>query len=113
VFATFAISTVAFALGCALIFALFWIGVALLLLVPTLFVTSSVGVLVYIWAMASVVVARWLYSVAPNNLKAAVKQADPKQVQNGLVEREEKMHVGTQDGKEDGLDPQDMKQADL
>ncbi|KAM5356522.1 hypothetical protein ACJ41O_003168 [Fusarium nematophilum] len=63
-FATFSLSTVAFALGAAIIFALFWIGVAFMLLVPTLLVTSSVAVLVWGWAVGSFIVARWLYTYA-------------------------------------------------
>ncbi|KAH7362742.1 hypothetical protein B0T11DRAFT_318355 [Plectosphaerella cucumerina] len=64
-FSIFALSTVAFALGAALIFALFWIGVALLVLVPTIFLTSSIGVLVWLWAAGTFVVARKLWSLAP------------------------------------------------
>ncbi|KEY72915.1 hypothetical protein S7711_06745 [Stachybotrys chartarum IBT 7711] len=60
-FTTFALSVVAFALGAALLFALFWIGVALLVLVPTLLVTASLGLLLWAWAVGSFVVARWLY----------------------------------------------------
>jgi hypothetical protein len=72
-FATFVISTVAFALGAAIIFALFWIGVALLLLVPTLFVTFSVGVLVWIWAVASFVVGKWIYNMVPVSVKGIAR----------------------------------------
>ena len=64
-FLVFSLSTVAFALGAALVFALFWIGVAFMLLVPTLLVTFSVAVLVWAWAVGSFVVARWLYDHAP------------------------------------------------
>jgi hypothetical protein len=44
---------------------LFWIGVAFMLLVPTLLVTSSIAVLVWGWAVGSFLVARWLYQHAP------------------------------------------------
>lgn len=64
-FAVFALSTVALALGSALVFSLFWIGVALLVLVPTLFLTSSIGLLVWLWAAGSFLVARKLWSLAP------------------------------------------------
>ncbi|CAM1502755.1 Fc.00g075310.m01.CDS01 [Cosmosporella sp. VM-42] len=73
IFATFAISTVAFALGSAIIFSLFWIGVAMLLLVPTLLVTFSIAVLVWGWAVGSFVVARWLYNHAPVGVKGDVE----------------------------------------
>ncbi|TWU78331.1 hypothetical protein ED733_008527 [Metarhizium rileyi] len=63
-FATFALCTVIFGLGAAIVFALFWIGVALLLLVPALLVTSSVAVLVWIWTVGGFMVARWLYQHA-------------------------------------------------
>ncbi|KAF4462275.1 hypothetical protein FALBO_10907 [Fusarium albosuccineum] len=64
-FITFSLSTVAFALGAAIVFALFWIGVAFLLLVPTLLVTSSIAVLVWGWAIGSFAIARWLYTHSP------------------------------------------------
>ncbi|KAF4962275.1 hypothetical protein FSARC_9628 [Fusarium sarcochroum] len=65
IFLTFSLSTVVFALGAAVVFALFWIGVALLVLVPTLLVTSSIAVLVWGWAIGSFAVARWLYNHSP------------------------------------------------
>ncbi|KAI5458542.1 hypothetical protein BGZ63DRAFT_406945 [Mariannaea sp. PMI_226] len=64
-FLSFSLSTVAVALGAALVFSLFWIGVAFMVLVPTLLVTSSIAVLVWGWAIGSFIVARWLYNHAP------------------------------------------------
>ncbi|KAM4064384.1 promethin domain-containing protein [Hirsutella rhossiliensis] len=64
-FAAFAASTVIFALGAAIFFALFWIGIALLLLVPALLVVSSIALLVWGWALGSFLIARWLYAHAP------------------------------------------------
>ncbi|KID88276.1 hypothetical protein MGU_04686 [Metarhizium guizhouense ARSEF 977] len=63
-FATFSLCTVVFGLGAAIIFALFWIGIALLVLAPTLLVASSVAVLVWAWSAGSFLVARWLYQRA-------------------------------------------------
>lgn len=71
-FLTFSLSTVAFTLGAALLFALFWIGVAFMLLVPTLLVTSSIAVLVWGWAFGSFLVARWLYNHAPVGVRGDV-----------------------------------------
>ncbi|KAK2027957.1 hypothetical protein LX32DRAFT_417139 [Colletotrichum zoysiae] len=65
VFVSFAASTVAFAFGAAVVFSLFWIGVALLVLVPTLFFTCSIAVLVWVWAAGSFVVAKRLYDMSP------------------------------------------------
>lgn len=62
---SFSASTIAFALGAAVVFSLFWIGVALLFLVPTLFFTCSIAVLVWIWAAGSFVVAKRLYEISP------------------------------------------------
>lgn len=64
-FAIFALSTVAFAFFAAIIFSLFWIGVALLVLVPALLVTFSIAVLVWAWAVGSFIIARWLYYHSP------------------------------------------------
>ncbi|KAF4344328.1 hypothetical protein FBEOM_1722 [Fusarium beomiforme] len=65
IFLTFSLSTIVFALGAAIVFALFWIGVALLVLVPALLVTSSIAVLVWSWAIGSFIIARWLYNHSP------------------------------------------------
>ncbi|KAF7546281.1 hypothetical protein G7Z17_g8552 [Cylindrodendrum hubeiense] len=78
-FATFSLSTVAFSLGAALVFALFWIGVAFMVLMPALLLTSSVAVLIWAWAVGSFLVARWLYNHAPigtyeDKIVAAVKK---------------------------------------
>ncbi|KAL2760358.1 hypothetical protein ACRALDRAFT_1059809 [Sodiomyces alcalophilus JCM 7366] len=63
-FAVFALSLATLALGAAIVFSLFWIGVALLVLVPTLFLTSSIGLLVWVWAAGSFVVAKRLWALA-------------------------------------------------
>ncbi|EWG47352.1 hypothetical protein FVEG_07481 [Fusarium verticillioides 7600] len=65
IFLTFSLSTIIFVLGAAIVFALFWIGVALLVLVPALLVTSSIAVLVWGWAIGSFIIARWLYNHSP------------------------------------------------
>ncbi|KAM0199451.1 hypothetical protein ACHAPA_005023 [Fusarium lateritium] len=65
IFLTFSLSTIVFVLGVAAVFALFWIGVALLILVPTLVLTSSIAVLIWGWAVGSFVIARWLYMHSP------------------------------------------------
>ncbi|KAI6776286.1 hypothetical protein HG530_000231 [Fusarium avenaceum] len=65
IFLTFSVSTIVFVLGVAAVFALFWIGVALLILVPALIFTSSIAVLVWGWAVGSFVIARWLYMHSP------------------------------------------------
>lgn len=68
-FISFAFSTAICALIFALVFALFWVGVAMLFLVPTLFVTFSVGILVWIWACATFLVCRWVYNRLPENMR--------------------------------------------
>ncbi|KJZ77113.1 hypothetical protein HIM_03434 [Hirsutella minnesotensis 3608] len=87
IFAVFAASTVAFAIGAAILFSLFWVGVALLVLVPTLLVVSSIAVLVWGWALASFLIARWLYAHVPVSVTGAV-QADAAGMRLGLVKDE-------------------------
>ena len=89
-FITFAISTIVFALGVAVVFSLFWIGVALLALVPALLVTSCIGVLAWAWAVGSFVVARWIYTRLPvgvqsdTQVKVGSKQLNVVKDQNGI-----------------------------
>lgn len=74
-------STVLFALGAAIVFALFWIALAFLALVPTLLVTSSIAVLVWAWSAGGFVVARWLYQRAPFGVRGETQlDAGGKQV---------------------------------
>lgn len=89
-FVTFAISTILFALGVAVVFSLFWIGVALLALVPALLVTSCIGVLAWAWAVGSFVVARWIYTRLPvgvqsdTQVKVGSKKLNVVKDQNGI-----------------------------
>ncbi|KAF7879496.1 hypothetical protein EAF04_000692 [Stromatinia cepivora] len=64
-FTTFTLSILAFSFITAILFSLFWIGIATLLLVPTLFVTCGLGIIIWVWAVSSWVVARWLYGFVP------------------------------------------------
>jgi hypothetical protein len=64
-FVSFAVSTTLFAIVTAVIFSLFWIGVALVFLAPTLLVTGSVAMLAWLWAMSAIVVVRWVYNLLP------------------------------------------------
>ncbi|KAI0438820.1 hypothetical protein F4803DRAFT_533708 [Xylaria telfairii] len=64
-FATFVLST----FTCAIAFALFWNGVALLVLVPTLFLTFALAVLVWLWAVGTYVVFRAVYARLPSRVR--------------------------------------------
>ncbi|KAH8815573.1 hypothetical protein F5884DRAFT_182918 [Xylogone sp. PMI_703] len=64
-FAAFVIGTLLFSLFAALVFSLFWTGVALLVLIPTLFITVPIGVFLWVSATTSFLAARWLYNVLP------------------------------------------------
>ncbi|KAI1204580.1 uncharacterized protein F4807DRAFT_326949 [Annulohypoxylon truncatum] len=64
-FAGFAMTTIAFSLISAVIFSLFWIGVATLFLVPTLFITFSIALLLWAWAAATFFAGRWAYERLP------------------------------------------------
>ncbi|KAG0652443.1 hypothetical protein D0Z07_1373 [Hyphodiscus hymeniophilus] len=76
-FISFTIGTLLLSLITALVFSLFWIGVALLVLVPTLFITVSLGIAVWIWAVTSFLVARWVYNVVPINVKGKAEMGLP------------------------------------
>ncbi|PTB63422.1 hypothetical protein BBK36DRAFT_1098351, partial [Trichoderma citrinoviride] len=64
-FLSFALSTLLLALAAAFAFALFWIGVASLFLVPTLFITSSFAALCWGASVGGFVFVRKLYHYAP------------------------------------------------
>lgn len=64
-FLSFALSTFLLALSAAFAFALFWIGVASIFLVPTLFITSSFAALCWGASAGGFVLVRKLYHYAP------------------------------------------------
>ncbi|GAB1314776.1 hypothetical protein MFIFM68171_04986 [Madurella fahalii] len=62
-FLSFTGSAVLLAGGAALVFTMFWTGVALAVLVPTLFITCGIAICVWAWAVASFMAARWAFRV--------------------------------------------------
>ncbi|KAI9807371.1 MAG: hypothetical protein M1833_000114 [Piccolia ochrophora] len=60
-FVSFALGTAILSFFAAVAFAAFWIGAALLVLLPTLFLTGSAGILIWLWAVGSFLVGRFLY----------------------------------------------------
>jgi len=77
IFAIFIASTVLFSLSIAVIFSLFWLGVALLVLVPTILIAFSFGLGLWIWGASSFIFARWVYSLIPVNVKGGVQVEMP------------------------------------
>jgi hypothetical protein len=72
-FASFALGTILFSFITALLFSLFWIGAALLVLVPTLFVTVSLGIAVWIWVVCSFIVTKWAYNMIPLGIRGGME----------------------------------------
>ncbi|KAK1674932.1 hypothetical protein BDP55DRAFT_729170 [Colletotrichum godetiae] len=97
VFVSFSASTIAFALGAAVVFSLFWIGIALLVLVPILFFTCSIGVLVWIWAAGSFVVAKRLYEMSPIRGRGDLEIDAPNGKTYAVTKREDGVHAQTYD----------------
>ncbi|KAF4121870.1 hypothetical protein GMORB2_1710 [Geosmithia morbida] len=64
-FAVFALSILSLALGAALLFSLFWMGVALAFIVPVLLAALLASVIVWAWLVGGFLVARWLYIRVP------------------------------------------------
>lgn len=64
-FATFVISIFTIAVGGAVLFILFWIGVALLVLVPCLLVTFTLALFTWSWAVSCFLIGKWLYERVP------------------------------------------------
>lgn len=76
-FLSFTIGVLLLSLISAALFSLFWIGIALLILLPTLFVTVSLGIAVWIWAVSSFFIARWVYNVTPISGKGKMEVGLP------------------------------------
>lgn len=72
-FSGFVAGTLLLSFITAILFSLFWISAAILVLVPVLFITVSLGIAVWIWAVSSFLVARWLYNIIPLNVRGAAE----------------------------------------
>lgn len=71
-FTAFASSTILFSISAAILFSVFWIGVALCALIPTLFVTITFATTAWLWLAGSFLAAKWVYSFVPVNAKGIV-----------------------------------------
>ncbi|KAI1262215.1 hypothetical protein F5Y18DRAFT_398956 [Xylariaceae sp. FL1019] len=76
-FLGFALSTLTFATLSALAFTFFWVGLALLFLIPTLLVTSGLGLLVWLWVVGSYLTGRWAYNKLPVSVRGDVQVDGP------------------------------------
>lgn len=76
-FLSFVTSTFLLAVFCAVIFSLFWAGIALLVLTPSLFITVGFGILLWTWALGSYLAAKWVYSLIPVNVSGKAKMEMP------------------------------------
>ncbi|KAI6708991.1 hypothetical protein JHW43_008485 [Diplocarpon mali] len=94
-FLSFALGILVLSLVSALLFSLFWVGIALLALIPTLFVAVSLALVVAIWAVSSVLLARWLYNAVPVSVKGRAEVALP----NGKTDDVEETGEGYEDVK--------------
>ena len=93
IFVCFVLSTAAFAAGVAIIFSLFWIFMAMVLLVPTLFVAFGVGVLVWVWAVSSFIIGRWMYGLIPGGFKGVARVNGPAGTKVVLLKDEAGFHA--------------------
>lgn len=91
-FASFAFGTVALAAISALFFSLFWIGIAALVLGSTLFVTSSLALLAWVWVVGTYLAATFAYGlVFASTSQAENKNKSDDEQQRLLSEKWEKI----------------------
>ncbi|KAJ4423288.1 hypothetical protein N0V82_002015 [Gnomoniopsis sp. IMI 355080] len=86
-FVSFAFGTVALAAISALLFSLFWIGVAALVLGGTLFVMSSLALLAWVWVVGAYLVANFAYGLVFSDSQAAAGSKGEEQQQRLLSEK--------------------------
>ncbi|KAM3521990.1 hypothetical protein NHJ13051_005938 [Beauveria bassiana] len=89
-FALFAVSVAAMAVGGAILFALFWLALGVLVLVPTLGVSALLALLVWAWAAGSFVVGRAAYRavVAWEAGRAQQQQQQQQQQKDGKAQKQ-------------------------
>lgn len=64
-FVAFALSTFALSLGAAVLFTVFWMGVAFAFITPAVVVASCIAGIVWAWAVVGFLVVRWVYYKTP------------------------------------------------
>lgn len=47
------------------------------MLVPTLFITVSLAIVVWVWAVSSFLIARWVYNIVPVNVRGRTEVGLP------------------------------------
>lgn len=99
-FLAFSSGVVAFSATMAVLFSMFWIGCALFVLLPVLFITSSIGVMFWLWTVGSFVMARWLYRIVPVSVTGRCEARLPtgNLVKNGRLGDEGRMRVRIEKG---------------
>lgn len=109
-FATFVVSCLLFALGAAVLFTLFWTGVALLLLVPSLFIAAGCTIFLWSWALGSFVAARWLAQSMGYDFGWGSDAANPASGQKSAIQSVDQDRVLSLNGRKSGQDEFDYKQ---
>ncbi len=79
-FVSFSLVTLILVAVAAIALTLFWIGAALLILVPTLFATGSAALFIWIWAVGTYVFCRYAYRITKAGRKAAVESRPAKKM---------------------------------
>lgn len=90
-FVSFTLATIVLAVVAALAFCIFWIGAALMILVPTLFAAVFAGIFIWIWAVGTYIFGRFAYRrVYPRLQQSAVtasRLTERKSLQDGSARR--------------------------
>ncbi|KAM3562416.1 hypothetical protein MY1884_001811 [Beauveria asiatica] len=90
-FTLFAVSVAAMAVGGAILFALFWLALGVLVLVPTLGVSALLALLVWAWAAGSFVVGRAAYrAIVAWEAGRAAQQQQQQQQKDGKTQKQVK-----------------------
>lgn len=77
IFASFVFGVAVFTAIVAVSFALFCVGVALLVLIPVLFIAVSLAIGTWLWAVATFLVSRWIYNVLSLSMGGTTEIAIP------------------------------------
>jgi len=77
IFASFVFGVVVFTAIVAVSFALFWIGVALLVLIPVLLIAVSLAIGTWLWAVGTFLVSRWIYNALSLSVRGTTEIAIP------------------------------------
>lgn len=77
IFSSFCLGLIIFTFFVGLCFVMFWVGAAMLVLVPVLAITGTFAIATWAWMVGSFLAMRWIYSMTPLSVRGVTEVGMP------------------------------------